>query len=149
MWIKSTNIITLSETFWSAILMSWTSWTLFLLWSHRGLTSVGEAESGLGWRGNDSNGGSGCNWDPIPGPGSSPLIWPSLTSGMRLTGFMWDLNRQEMALSRHGFSSFNVWYILAFLCRIIKIRLSDKWMRSKNTRHFSHWSCLKLFALWV
>ena len=28
---------------------------------------------------------------------------------------MWDLNRQEMALSRHGFSSFNVWYILAFL----------------------------------
>ena len=46
---------------------------------------------------------------------SPPLIWPSLTSGMRLTGFMWDLNRQEMALSRHGFSSFNVWYILAFL----------------------------------
>ena len=44
----------------------------------------------------------------ILGEMSPPLIWTSLTSGMRLTGFMWDLNRQEIALSRHGFSPFNV-----------------------------------------
>ena len=57
---------------------------------------------------------------------------------------MWDLNRQEMALSRHGFSSFNVWYILAFLedhkDKIVS-QMNEEW------KYLSHWSSFKI--LWV